>query len=62
MNLLDPFSADPTLNDTLHALDLATSPATGMSRKHILRDGKVVFTGNAGQVWKWLRSERMADD
>lgn len=46
---------DLTLNETLASLGLGTRHAGGY-RKHITLDGFTVFTGDAGEVWEWLRS------
>lgn len=51
-------NTDPSLNDVLASLGLSTQPAPGQYAKHILdREGRVVFTGRAGEVWAWLRTE-----
>ena len=44
-----------TLNQTLAAKGLTTSPA-GNYKKHIIQGGEIIFTGNAGEVWEWLES------
>jgi hypothetical protein len=44
---------DKTLNQQLAELGYTTSPA-GFQQKNILKDGVIVFTGRAGDVWKWL--------
>lgn len=50
----------PTLNDRLSSLGYTTAPAPGHSigSEHILRDGKIVFTGDSFEVWTWLQAER----
>ena len=50
-----------TLNQTLAALGFTTRQAKDSKKagsKDILRDGEVVFTGTAGDVWAWLRGGR----
>lgn len=42
-----------TLNESLAARGYTTAPA-GHGKKHILRAGVIVFTGDAGDVWEWL--------
>ena len=49
-----------TLNQTLAALGLTTRPGGGLYSKHILRDGVIVFTGRAGDVWAWLHADGLA--
>jgi hypothetical protein len=51
-----PASAGRTLNQELAARGFTTTDAPGQSCKHVLRDGAIVFTGNAGEVWTWLKS------
>ena len=46
---------DLTLNQTLAAMGLTTSP-TGQCEKIILRDGVEVFQGSASDVWAWIKS------
>ena len=47
-------STQPTLNEVLDDWSLTTSDA-GYGKKHIKRDGFVLFTGNSAEVWQWLR-------
>jgi hypothetical protein len=45
-----------SLNETLKSLGYYTIPVKGdWCAKHILFAGSVVFTGDAGEVWEWLR-------
>lgn len=44
---------EPTLNEVLTSLGYRTEDA-GHSRKNIIRDGTVCFTGRAHNVWAWL--------
>lgn len=48
-----------TLNETLAKLGFTTRPGEHQYEKDILKDGKVVFTGSAGDVWDWLQEEGM---
>lgn len=49
----------PTLNEVLQSEGLSTRPATAAGKKEILNsDGQVVFTGEAYQVWEWLKEWR----
>lgn len=48
-----------SLNGTLRKRGYTTRPSKGMYKKQILRRGKVLFTGDAAEVWDWLR--RQAD-
>lgn len=52
---------DATLNETLAALGIAKRPASnGWTHQGVVvlsRDGKDLMTGDAGEVWAWLRSE-----
>lgn len=51
-----------TLNEKLQSLGFTTKPASGVSKKHIVdSQGRVVFTGNAGQVWEWIAEEKFPD-
>ncbi len=48
---------EPTLNQRLAALGLTTRPANrffSAGCKDILRDGQIVFTGDAGEVWVFI--------
>ncbi len=48
-----------TLNETLASLGFTTQPAGNlwsMGAKHILRRGKIVFTGDSVEVWAWINS------
>lgn len=45
----------PTLNERLEELGYTTVHGVGVGQKHVLRDGEVVFTGRAYEVWAWLR-------
>ena len=52
-----------SLFETLSDLGYTTRKArVSMCRprgaKHIKRDGETVFTGNAGEVWGWLRETK----
>jgi hypothetical protein len=49
-----------TLNETLKELGYTTKKAGGlrMYQKHILKDGEIVFTGSADEVWKWLKRKK----
>jgi hypothetical protein len=44
-----------TINEQLAALGYTTLPHSH-GRKQVLRDGAVVITGTAGDVWAWLRT------
>lgn len=46
----------PSLNEQLAAAGYATAPA-GFGREHVLRDGRVVFTGRAHEVAAWLAAD-----
>lgn len=51
---------DWTLNDILTELGYTTQAAGAGFRmycKHILKDGKVVFTGDAFDVLDWIKKE-----
>lgn len=51
-------SDEQSLNQTLSALGFSTTPASAgwsIGCKHIRKDGKIVFTGDAREVWQWLR-------
>jgi hypothetical protein len=51
-----------TLNQTLQALGLTKRKAAGWHSTgtfHILRQGAVVFTGDASETWAWLRAGRL---
>lgn len=53
-------SRDLSLNVVLTKLGYTTRTATSFSMgcKHIDKAGKTVFTGDAGEVWAWLRSTK----
>jgi hypothetical protein len=53
MNDAATIKADLTLNETLK-LNGYTTSGTGLYEKNIIRDGKIVFTGDSVAVWKWL--------
>jgi uncharacterized protein (DUF2345 family) len=46
-----------TLNQVLKKLGYKATKNTKLAAggKYILKDGKVIFVGTAGEVWKWLR-------
>lgn len=47
-----------TLSETLADSGYITKPALGMGCRHILDgDNCTVFTGNAAEVWEWLKDE-----
>lgn len=48
-------AAGLSLNETLASLGYTTEQGHGLYAKKILRDGEVVFSGSAGEVWDWLR-------
>lgn len=46
----------PSLNEVLAQLGLRTEPADGNYRKRVIdSDGEVLVTGDAADVWRWLR-------
>jgi len=47
------FPKEDDLNTVLRKLGYTTNKV-GHYRKNILKDGKVVFTGTANDVWHWL--------
>jgi len=49
---------DRSLNQILSDLGYTTRRADGLYRKDILKDGAVVMTGTAGDVWAWLRTTK----
>lgn len=49
-------SKDPTLNEVLQSLGFTTQK-TEFGKKHIVKQGVIVFTGDANAVWEWLREE-----
>jgi hypothetical protein len=64
-------SGDLTLNSVLALLGYCTHPAPGvcgdLGAKHVMHAGEwpngehagsILFTGNAGDVWTWLRKTR----
>lgn len=46
--------SDKTLNETLADLGYTTRKAPAMYAKHVLRDGEIVFTGDAAACWEWV--------
>lgn len=46
---------EKTLAENLKDLGYKTSQGPGLYQKNILKDGEIVFTGRAGEVWRWLR-------
>ena len=49
---------DPTLHEALAAAGLTSRPADN-GRRDILRDGRVLFTGRAHEVWAWLAADQL---
>jgi hypothetical protein len=46
-----------SLTETLASLGLTTAPANNFwsaGSKHILRNGVIVFTGDAKETWAWI--------
>lgn len=43
-----------SLNQLLKEKGYTTQPAGEHGKKHIVKDGVTVFTGDAGQVWDWI--------
>ena len=60
-NAASAVKPDPSLNEVLASLGYTTRPThpgagqPWASVKDILRGDEVVFFGNAGDVWQWLR-------
>lgn len=52
---------EPTLGETLARLGLTYRSANDFGAKHILRSETILFTGTAGEVWKWLRANGLLD-
>lgn len=53
---------EQSLNQVLGLLGFTTKPAGDtwtVGSKRIIRDNKTIFTGDAQQVWAWLRHERL---
>lgn len=49
-----------TLNQTLDDLGYTTEKAKEYEKKqHVMKDGEILFTGDAGEVWYWLRSKKL---
>lgn len=48
----------PSLNEQLAAAGYTTAPADN-GQKHILRDGRVVFTGRAHEMAAWLAADAL---
>lgn len=44
-----------SLNEILSRSGFETRKASGTYRKEILKGGKVVFTGTAGEVLEWMK-------
>ena len=54
-----PLGTSATLNETLRALGYSTRPAALASQREVVdAAGRVVFTGRADAVWKWLADGR----
>ena len=45
---------EETLNERLTAAGYTTASAPGLYQKHILKDGEIIFTGDASEVASWL--------
>lgn len=50
-----------SLNQVLKTLGFTTEP-TKNDRKHIIRNGEIVFSGRAHDVWSWLRDKQYVPD
>lgn len=46
---------EKTLNETLKDLGYKTEEGDGLYAKNIIKDGEVVFSGRAGEIWRFLR-------
>jgi hypothetical protein len=46
-----------SLNDVLSELGYTTGPVPGTYNKRIIKDGELVGTMSAGQVWNYLRNQ-----
>lgn len=46
-----------SLNDVLAELGYTTEPVPNTYNKRIMKDGKLVGTMSAGNVWNYLRNE-----
>ena len=62
-NVTAILNAELPLTETLRLLGMTHEPVAGLryraGTKRILRDGAEVFVGTAGDVWRWLRGERL---
>ena len=47
--------AEKALNEVLRRLGYSTQKAKGMYKKSLIKDGEIKFTGDAGEVWEWLK-------
>lgn len=54
------YNCGVALNELLKELGYTTEPA-GRGKKHIIKDGKTVFTGDAGSVWEWITNGKRGE-